>query len=63
MTNQNLYGHTYLKRKGEVFKKFMKWKFMMENSRGQKIKTSCIDNGGEYTSREFGDYLRKKGMS
>ena len=47
---------------GEVFKKFMKWKIKVENSRDQKIKTLHTPIGGECTSREFEDYLRKKGI-
>ena len=40
----------------------MEWKTMVENSSGLKIKTLRIDNGEEYTSREFEDYLRQKGI-
>ena len=36
--------------------------YRVENSSGQKIKTLHTDNGGEYTSSEFEDYLRKKGI-
>ena len=51
-----------LKNKSEVFKKFPEWKSMVEKSRGEKIKTLCSDNGGEYTSKEFEDYLKKNGI-
>ena len=29
----------------------------------KKIKTLCSDNGGEYTSKEFEDYLKKEWYS
>ncbi len=32
---------------------------MVEKSSGEKIKTLTSDNGGEYTSKEFEDYLKK----
>ena len=51
-----------LKNKVEMFKKLMEWKTIVENFSGQKIKTLHTDNGREYTSREFEDYLRKKGI-
>ena len=35
---------------------------MVKNSTGQKIKTLRTDNGREYISREFEDYLRKEGI-
>ena len=35
---------------------------MMEKSSGEKIKTLCSDNGSEYTSKEFEDYLKKNGI-
>ena len=35
---------------------------MVEKSSGEKIKTLRSDNGGEYTSKEFKDYLKKNGI-
>ena len=32
---------------------------MVEKSSGEKIKTIHSDNGGEYTSKEFEDYVKK----
>ena len=52
-----------LKNKSEVFKKFLERKSMVEKSSGEKIKTLCSDNGSEYTSKEFEDYLKKEGYS
>ena len=58
-----IYRYIYiLKNKGGGFKKLMKWKTMVENSSDQKIKTLYTDNGREYISREFKDYLRKEGI-
>ena len=46
-----------LKNKIKVFSKFLEWKSMVEKSSGEKIKTRCSDNGSEYTSKKFEDYL------
>ena len=35
---------------------------MVEKSSGEKIKTLRYDNGSEYTSKEFEDYLKKNGI-
>ena len=35
---------------------------MVKKSSGEKIKTLRSDNGGEYTSKEFEDYLKKNGI-
>jgi len=35
---------------------------MVENQTGQKVKVLRSDNGGEYTSKEFKDYLASKGI-
>ena len=51
-----------LKNKSEVFKIFLEWKSMVEKSSGEKIKILRSDNGGEYTSKEFEDYLKKNGI-
>ena len=60
MTKQ--YVYEILKNKGEVLKKFVERKTMMENFNCHKIKTLSTNNGEEYTSRKFEDYLRKKGV-
>ena len=51
-----------LKNKSQIFEKFVEWKALVENSFGQKLKTLCTDNGGEYTSAEFTMYLKKQGV-
>ena len=46
-----------LKHKDQVFKPFLEWKVMVEKASGRK----CLrtDNGGEYTSEEFDEYLKR----
>ena len=57
------YTWTYiLKKKIEVFNKFCEWTAMVEKSTGRSLKVLRTDNGGEYTSREFEEYLRKEGI-
>ena len=51
-----------LKHKSQVFEKFLKWKAMVERLTGWKLKTLRTDNGGEYSSTEFADYLRSEGV-
>ena len=34
----------------------------MERSTGHKLKTLRTDNGGEFTSTEFNDYLKMEGI-
>ena len=51
-----------LKSKNQVFEKFVEWKALVETSSGQKFKSLCTDNGGEYTSAEFTMYLKKEGV-
>ena len=51
-----------LKRKAEVFKCLLEWKAMVEKSCGGKLKVLRSDNGGEYTGREFQEYLKAEGV-
>lgn len=51
-----------LKNKSEVFSKFINWKTLVENQYEKKIKILRTDNGGEYTSTEFEEYLQKEGI-
>lgn len=46
-----------------MFEKFIEWKASVENSSGKKLKTLRTDNGGEYTSTEFDNYLKKEGIN
>ena len=51
-----------IKRKSDVFQKFKEWKTDVEKSLGQSVKIFCSDNGGEFTSTEFEEYLKKEGI-
>ena len=48
----------FLKEKSEVFEKFKEFKALIENLSEKKIKTLRSDNGGEYTSKEFGAFCK-----
>jgi len=41
----------------------MEFKAIAENEMGQKFKTLCTDNRGEYTSPKFNDFLSQHGIS
>ncbi len=51
-----------LKRKDQVFERFLEWKALVENSTGRKLQVLRTDNGGEYTSVEFEHYLKSEGV-
>ena len=51
-----------LKRKNQVFEKFLEWKALVEKATGRKLKALRTDNGGEYTSTEFETYLKREGV-
>ena len=51
-----------LKTKDETFTKFCEWKASVENSSGYKLKTLRTDNGGEYVSNEFKNFLKAEGV-
>jgi hypothetical protein len=49
-----------MKYKSEVLEKFKEWEAAVTNQAEFKIKTLRTDNGGEYTSTEFQDFLKEK---
>ena len=49
-----------MKHKSDVFDVFKKWKALVENETGLKLKCLRSDNGGEYCSKEFEEYCAKK---
>ena len=51
-----------LKKKDEVFRKFREWKATVKRESGHRLKTLCIDNGGEYTLTDFNAYLEAEGV-
>jgi len=48
----------FLKRKLEVFEKFMELKSLVEKQTDKKIKVLRIDNGGEFCGKEFNNFCR-----
>ena len=51
-----------IKKKSDVFNTFLSWKAVVEKQYDTKIKILRTDNGGEYSSSEFKNYLRKEGI-
>nr|GFA79676.1 retrotransposon protein, putative, Ty1-copia subclass [Tanacetum cinerariifolium] len=60
--NYSRYGYVYLKHKHEVFETFKVFKNEVENQLGKTIKALRSDQGGEYISQEFKDYLKACGI-
>ena len=58
------YVWTYaLTNKHEVFKVFKEWKSLVEKVSNHQLKIlRTADNGGEYCSTEFEDFLKKDGI-
>lgn len=52
----------FLKKKSEVFDTFRKWKAMVENETGLKVKRLRSDNGGEYTDQKFREFCANNGI-
>ena len=52
-----------LKKKSDVYQKFLEWKTMVERSSERPLKKIRSDNGGEYTSKEFAEHLREEGIT
>ncbi|KAE8686024.1 cytochrome P450 71A9-like [Hibiscus syriacus] len=52
----------FLKKKLEVFDTFRKWKAMVENETGLKVKRLWSDNGGEYRDSRFRDFCANNGI-
>ena len=51
----------FLKTKDEVFSKFKEFKALIENLSERKIKILRVENGGEYTSKEFVNFCKDVG--
>ena len=52
----------FMKTKDQVLEKFEEYEAMVTNITEKKIKILRSDNGGEYTSKEFFNYLKEKGI-
>ena len=48
--------------KYDVFNTFKKWKALVENEIGKKLKCLRLDNGGEYCSKDFDNYCSYNGI-
>ena len=48
--------------KSEAFQRFRDWKNLVENQFSVRMKILRTDNGGEYTSNEFKNYLKDQGI-
>jgi hypothetical protein len=51
-----------LKTKDGVLARFQEFKDQVENLIGRRIKVLRLDNGGEYTSRDFNDFFIDAGI-
>jgi hypothetical protein len=51
-----------IRQKSDVFDTFKKWKALVENEIGKRLKCLRSDNGGEYYSKEFDDYCSYHGI-
>ena len=45
-----------------MFATFKKWKALVENETGKRLKCLRSDNGGEYCSKEFDSYCSHNGI-
>ncbi|PKI50104.1 hypothetical protein CRG98_029500 [Punica granatum] len=52
----------FLKRKFDAFDAFRKWKALVENETGLKVKCLRFDDGGEYEINEFKEYCVVNGI-
>ena len=63
MTTQECAGFNCLKTKSEAFQTFKYFHALIEKQAQSKIGTLHTDNGKEYTSNAFEDYLRQHGIA
>jgi transposase InsO family protein len=52
----------FLKTKDGVLARFQEFKAQVENLTRRRIKVLRLDNGGEYTSRDFSDFYIEAGI-
>ncbi len=52
----------FLKKKSEVLSKFKEFEKTFSNECWQNVTRQRTDNGGEYTSKEFQEYLKAQGI-
>ena len=51
-----------IQKKSDVFNTFKKWKALVENETGKKLKCLRSDNGDEFCSKEFDNYCSYNGI-
>jgi transposase InsO family protein len=51
-----------LKYKSEALEKFKEWKARWQQESGKRVQGFRIDGGGEYTSKQFAEYLKSEGI-
>jgi hypothetical protein len=51
-----------IRQKNYFFYTFTKWKYLVENETGKRLKCLISDNGGEYCSKEFDNYYSYHGI-
>jgi transposase InsO family protein len=52
----------FMKNKSDAFTKFKQYKSFMEMQTSRKLKKLCVDEGGEFLSKEFKKYLLDNGI-
>ena len=52
----------FLHNKSDVFVTFKKWRALVENQTGKRVRYLRSDNGGEYDSKEFRLYCNEQGI-
>ena len=52
----------FMERKDQVFDKYLEYEAMVEYLPGERIKCLHTDNRGEYLSKAFNEYLKRKGI-
>jgi hypothetical protein len=52
----------FLRQKGECFSKFKEFKMFIESQTKRKLKILKGDNGGEFVSKEFEEFLKFHGI-
>ena len=61
--DKSRYSWVYIiKTKDQVFDCYLEWKALVEKATKRKVRTLRTDNGGEYTSTQFNNYLKAEGI-
>ena len=49
----------FLNKKSQVFKRFLEFKYLVENQIDKRIKVLRTDNGGEFCGKEFDQFYKR----